>query len=337
MAKGVVIVVIVLIAAILTSAFVLIGIILFANIFPFGTLEPHEESYTYYYVPDTPASIEEISLDVDATEIEIQYNSTPTEYIVKANMEFIILAPDVDSYTEIFHPVEWVNTSSPVSFNLEMKTGSIVLSTNNKLTVTLRTDMVYDITASTTSGGVIASIDQRVIIDQIDLRTNSGGVELYSNDATFENTINAHADSGGVTLEFENGRIGGDIDASTSSGGVLLSVYDVVYSQDTEWTISTSSGGITIDITQYIEMGASVSGTVEANSGGVDVFYKDNLSNIGARFTGTASSGGVDFINSGGFSESGDMFSSTDYPALHNYDLTLHTDSGGVLVDGLSE
>jgi hypothetical protein len=116
-------------------------------------------------------------------------------------------------------------------------------------------------------------------------------------------------------------------------------MYHPVYSQDCTWTLDTSTGGIDIEIYQYVDMNANVIGGIETSTGGIDLIYKDDRGTVGASFHGTTSTGSYTRTSSGGgfAPPNTNPYNSLDYgTALHTYTLTLETSTGSIHIDGTS-
>ena len=86
-------------------------------------------------------------------------------------------------------------------------------------------------------------------------------------------------------------------------------------------------------------MNASITGTIESSTGGIDLFYDDLLSTVGAQFTCSVGTGSISYISfgSGGMSKIGGIISSTDYDtATNKYTLDMSTGTGSIDVLGRS-
>jgi hypothetical protein len=317
MAKGIVILVIVLIAAILTSAFVVIGVILFANLYPNingGPMETYQESFTYTYESESPSDVEDLNLKVDIGEINIEYSSNPSDPIVKAVMEFDITAPDASSkdYTEWFEPIVW-QYNNPIIFELNLKPSiDWSLLMENELTVTLRTDIVYGIEADSITGGVQINIPNAVSVEDLNFEVVTGSISVIANEVSFTNGISFGTVTGSNTLDLIDCVIRGDI------------------------VVEATTGDINFDIYQEVNLNANVDISVDVVTGDITGTYEDTNPNVGARFSSSVVTGDYLYISSGGFSESGNSFTSNDYPATYNYDVDLGVVTGGIQVEASS-
>ena len=107
-----------IIAGILVSGGVAFGLIMFIN---WG-----EYSYSndYYYDPGIPSSMEQVNFSCDVGNINIKYNTTPTNYAVKLDLDIKVSGGFVEgkSFSDFFKPLIWTNVSaSQIVFSLENK------------------------------------------------------------------------------------------------------------------------------------------------------------------------------------------------------------------------
>jgi len=175
-----------------------------------ATWDEYDDSYVFYYKPETPASIERISINTDIGKINVKYNTTPTDYYVRIDADIHVVGPFVKekSFSDFFKPIVWINESTAVvKFSLESKPMSWIMfigGSKIKINVTLRTDVIYNINAEATTGAVEATIPNNTILDQINLEATTGSVELFANGVNFTNNLRAIATTGSVKLNFTN-------------------------------------------------------------------------------------------------------------------------------------
>jgi hypothetical protein len=342
MAKGIIILVIVLIAAILTSAFVVIGIILFANLSPFingGAMETYRESYSFSYNPESPSAVEDLMVDVDVSNLIIEYSTNPTDPVIKAVIDFQITAPEAESkdYTEWFQPILWQNTSAPITFGLYLKQNMVwtSLSMDNELTVTLRTDVVYGINVDSTTGAIDADIPTGVVVDDFNLEVTTGPIMLYAS-ATFSEGIFVDTTTGSATLILIDCVMGGDILVEVTTGELTFTSENTRYTQNSVLDLDATTAPVHFDILQEVDLGADVTGSIHTTTGNIDGEYEDTNGNVGARFSSSTTTGNIMYIISGGFSESGDILTSNDYPSTYNYDIDLDVTTGNINIEAAS-
>ncbi|MHA2088797.1 MAG: hypothetical protein ACW972_11000, partial [Promethearchaeota archaeon] len=252
-----------------------------------------------------------------------------------------------------------------ISFSLVRKPSTWVLFPlfqNISLDIILRTDVNYDIVASTSTGSIGLDISENANVNntilatstgsiqvtakenvtingKVQTTTSTGSVTIYAQNVNFSQGLSSTLSTGSLLLNFTNCIVGDDISGTLSTGSITLRSYNMKYSQNCVWDLETSTGGINAVITQYVEMGANITGSMETSTGSIDINYIDNLATVGASFLGTWSTGSYTRSSSGGgFSATNfNPFFSLDYSTANNiYTLSLTTSTGGIDVDGTS-
>lgn len=355
-------IILIIVAVVLVGSAGIFGIIVVA------TWGDYEYSNTYFYKPGSPSLIEVLNVESDTATINIKYNTTPTDFYAKIDLELKVSGAYVEgkSFSDFFKPIQWLNTTnSPVTFDIDNKPqlvfifGSLNRGTIN---VTIRTDVIYDIHALTATGAITLDVPPGTTIGETTLVTSTGSVHLdsdvnttfqgevtlsastgsvkvYATETNFTSGLTADTSTGSLTVNFTSCILGDDLSVGGSTGSITLKSYNMIYTQDCTWNIETSTGSINAEILQFNEMGAKVTGSLESSTGSVSVIYKDDKPNVGARFTGSTSTGSISFTdtNPTGFSQVGNSFTSLDYGgALYTYTLSLTTSTGSIHTDAES-
>ncbi|MFX0136482.1 MAG: hypothetical protein ACFFDN_22775 [Candidatus Hodarchaeota archaeon] len=353
-------IILIIAAAIVLGGGAIFGIIVFVN---WGTFE---YSDTYYY-QGTPPPVESLSLNSDIGAINIKYNSTPTNDIVKIDLDIRIDGGFVagKSFSDFFNPIVWVTDSSPITFELDKKptTGFIFpIIFDITIDITLRTDIVYDIVALTSTGSINMQVPQNIILNNTILATSTGSIVLIADkDTTVQgdlgisastgsiyldaNQVNlthglyTHTSTGSLTMNFTNCVMGNDLTGDVSTGGVTIYSYNMKYTKDCVWIVGTDTGSIDVEIRQYIEMDANITGTIGTSTGSIDILYDDSLSTIGVKFTCATSTGSITYtdLGAGGMGRVSGIISTDDYDSATNkYTFTVSTSTGSIDVLGQS-
>ena len=355
-------IILIIVAVVLAASAGVFGIVVVA------TWGDYEYSNTYYYEPGSPSLIEVLNVECDTASINIKYNTTPTDFYAKIDLDLKVSGAYVEgkSFSDFFKPILWDNTTnSPVTFDVDNKPSTwfiFGLSHRSTLNVTLRTDITYEIDASSATGSIKMDVPQGSTLGKTTLHTSSGSVRLnsalnttfqgdvslststgsvraYAIKTSFIHGFNAASSTGSLRLNFTSCILGDDLTADGSTGGITLKSYNMRYTQDCIWDIGTSTGSISAEILQFNEMGANVTGSIGTSTGSVSVLYKDDQINVGASFTGSTSTGSVSYTDTSpiGFSQVGNSFTSLDYVgALYTYTLSLSTSTGNVHADAES-
>ncbi len=322
---------------------------------------------SYVYNPSTPSPIEVLDFNSDIGQINIKYNTTPTDHYAHIDLDIRVIGGFVagKSYSDFFYPVNWDNTSSIISFDFQKKfSPAFIFGLSHRITidVTLRTDVVYDIHAFTSTGAVNMNIPANIILNDTSLgtstgsvvlnsaknttfqgalgmSTSTGSVNLYAKNSTFTQGLTTSTSTGSLVLNFSRCIVSDNLIGDVSTGSITVNSYNMIYTQDCTWNIQTATGSVDIQILQYIEMNATITGTIGTSTGSIDIRYDDSLSNVGAQFTCSTSTGSVSYtpLGSGGMSKVGGVISSSDYAGAENkYTFGVTTSTGSIEVIGRS-
>jgi len=310
------------------------------------TFATYQESFTYYYTPASPASVEECNIYASTARIQIQYNTTPVNYYAKVdvNFHFSGLFMAGKTYQNFFNPISWDNDSSAdlslTSIHWAWVDPTNWFKTDNHVVnLTLRTDIVYDITTTSITGGISIIVPENVTVNDLTLSCTTGGVSVYGTGANFSQGLSSSTTTGNVLLNFTRCHFGGNIAGTTTTGGVTLNTYNAEYTQDITWTLSTTTGAVLMSIQQYSNMSSDVTGSASTTTGGVTVQYYDNSPYFGARFTGSTTTGVVSCTAddiAGVGSAKYKICTSGDFATTANntYDLTCTTTTGNIAIVG---
>ena len=240
--------------------------VLSVGLLPYGIINYSE---SFEYLPDSPSSVETLNLNVDIGDIEIKYIDPPVDYFVKidVNIEMFGLGLAGKSYSHYFNITEGDKTSSPFDFSISLfpnVTQSEVdsLIRDVSITVTLRKSVNFDISTIVTEGNVDLSVPFNVYI----------------------NNLNFNVTNGDISFDLTKCIVEGNITGVTKNGKIALKSYNVEYTQDSVWTLSSIKNKIYI--TQNNPMGANVTGTIRTTVNvGTYLVYNDYTSEVGAKFT----------------------------------------------------
>ena len=327
----------------------------------------YEYADSYYYNPSIPSSIEKLNIISDIGQVNIKYNTTPTDYYAELDLDIRIVGGFVEgkAFSDFFHPIEWTNTSAIISFKLDAKMNPVFLfGLNHQIAIdlTLRTDVIYDINTYCATGDINMDVPENTILNNTSLRTSTGSVvlnsarntifqgslglststgkvSLYAKQTNFTHGLNADSSTGSLVLDFSQCILGDNLIGTVSTGSISLKSYNMNYMKDSNWNIHTSTGKVNIEIRQYIQMNASITGTIGSSTGSIDVLYDDSLSTIGAEFICSVSTGSISYIplEAGGMSKIGGLVSSSDYnTATNKYTFDVSTSTGSIDVLGQS-
>jgi hypothetical protein len=296
--------------------FTIIGIPSFLIFAEFGNFNRIDKSLAYTYSSPTPPIKKKLNLNLDVGTINIKYTTLPVDYLIRIDVEIEMAGPNLNgkSYIDFFN-IGWENSTSPVNFTLELVSNmledfSTLHEVNININVKLRADSIFDINASTVNGKIEF--------------TNLMGISISN--------LFLNVDRGNIVYEAKNCTIGGNITGIVNYGNITIKSHNNQYLQNSEFTIRNLRGYILIDIYQYKEMGANITGTVITETGTIRLNYKDDSANIGARFVfyNKTTFGSETETIWVGFDDvqlplgAGLLFVSHDFPTKNNYYFSLN-------------
>ena len=288
----------------------------------YGTID---ELYTFEYAPNNSSPIEKLNVNADVGNIEIKYITTPVNYLAKIIVSIAMSGEGIagKSYLDYFN-VDWENTNTIPTFTMELKSELeqmevLSLIKNTTIIVYLRADIVFDITVTVIEGNIGLNVPFGVVINNVKLNITKGN----------------------IFYDFQSCTLQGNITGIANDGNIELMAYNTEYTRNTVWTYNSNAGDITIDINHINQnkiMNANITGSLVGNYfGDIFVYYYDNTANIGARITLNDTiqvlRGGSHRSEWEGFEREvledlegdpfGYEFTSTDFPAITNYNLLL--------------
>ena len=333
-------------------------------IYGFATSGSIENSFNFSYEPSSPDPIEELTFNVDIGKILFTYNTTPTMSYAKIDIDIEVagLYMQGKTYTDFFHPsTEWWDNATS-TFNLQalpdawFNPSHWFKSYNITVAVTLRTDVVYDLTALTAVGSIDMLVSDGVILNgtsltsstgaiklttlgnnefqgKVRLESSTGSVESSAAKTNFTRGFRALTSTGSLSLNYTNCLMGDNLIGSVSTGSVSFKSFNMVYTKDIILNLETSTGSIDAELYQYISMGANVTGSWQTSTGSVDVLYRDNLVNTNVRFVGSTSTGSINYVSHATMeiTSLGSIYSTLNYgDAMYKYLFSLDTSTGSI-------
>ena len=296
--------------------FTIIGIPTFILLAEFSNFSRIDESLTFSYSSATPPLKSEFNLNADIGLININYVSQPVDYIIKIDVNFEMAGPKLDGKSHLdFFNIDWENVSSPVNFTLELISDMLLdfsnlHEANIYINITLRADVIFDINASVIEGAIKLVAPLGITVKNL----------LF-------NVIN-----GNIICDLYHCTVEGNISGIVNNGNITLKAYNNQYNHNCKLTFVNEVGYITIDIYQFAEMGANITGTVITKTGIISLIYNDYSPNIGAQFilynkTTHGAEGQNTWMH--GFERdtlplmAGQFFYSKDFPTQNNYNFSL--------------
>ena len=294
------------------------SLVIFAEFANFSRID---KSLTYIYSSSTPPFEKELNLNTDVGIIDIKYTTQPVDYLIRIDLKIEMAGPNLigKSYLDFFNIV-WENFTSPANFTLEIISDMLeefwnLHKTNIIINITLRADIIFDINA--------------FIIER--------AIELANLRGITANNLFLNVDRGNINYDFKHCTIEGNITGTVNYGNITLKSYNNQFTQNSKLTFINNLGNTLIDIYQYEEIGANITGTASTKTGIIHLIYKDDSPNIGAQIIlYNKTTHGAEGQNTWeGFERAisplsaGQYYNSTDFPAQNNYYFSLFKWDGG--------
>ncbi len=351
--------------ALIISVALIVGGSLGFFIYGFVASGSIENSFNFTYEPNSPDPIEELTFNIDIGKILFTYNTTPTTSYAKIDVDIEVAGLYMEGkiYTDFFHPSTewWKNTTG--TFNLQAlpdawyNPSHWFKSYNITVAVTLRTDVVYDLTALTAVGSIEMLVSDDVILNgtsltsstgsiklttlgnnefqgKVRLESSTGSVESSTANTNFTRGFRALTSTGSLSLNFTNCFMGDNLIGTVSTGSVTFKSYNMVYTKDIIVNLETSTGSIDAELYQHISMGANVTGIWKTSTGSIDVLYIDDLVDTDIRFVGSTSVGSIIYTPHATMAITGpesNIYSTLNYGnAMYRYTFSLDTSTGSI-------
>ncbi|MHA1883553.1 MAG: hypothetical protein ACXAAI_11205 [Promethearchaeota archaeon] len=290
---------------------------------PYDTIDeliPHE------YAAGVPSVGRNLYLDIDIGNIEIKYVYPPINYDAKIDLIIEMAGKGLADrdLSDFFDIIEEINNSS-IDFSMKIIAGITESEVNSlirniSIIVSLRSDLVFNITANVFQGNVKVDVPFNVQI----------------------NNLNVNTIIGDILFDLKNCILEGNITGIGNHSSIELRTWNIQYLQNSIWNLKNYEGILKFNIFQLIESGANITGFGESVDGIVQMVYNDRTDAVGAWFRM------VDYTlwicdenypdeydhDDYGFYfnddlNSGHEITSHDFPARNNYNISLYTGRGG--------
>ena len=279
------------------------------------------------YIISNSSGIYKLNLNVDVGDIEISYTYNPVDYHAKIEVITEMVGQYLNSNNfDDYFTVAWDDANT---FTIELLSESwfdpsLWNTRDVKIVVTLNANILFDINITTNIEG-----DVGLYVP--------GGINI-NNVYVNVNTIN-YSTKSNVLLDFDHCTIEGNITGIGTYADIELKTTNVQYTRNSICYLMNDEGELKFDIFQSKEMGANVTaiGVIKTNKSIISVVYSDYSSNIGAILALNNWEGYFLPIHSWvGFSyigldtnQEGYIFTSYDFPAKSNYNISLNRHTGG--------
>ena len=316
----------------------------------------------FFYINASPSSTESIKIDVDVSDLTINYVTSPFAPIIEIQMTYHAAGGFVkDKVMSDLYNIGWDNLSAIKTFYMHVKPfGGWVFIHDIDIEVSLRTDIIYNIDIDISTGDTTMNLPDDITIGDLSLvgstgsvfvnagsnitfqesifaQYSTGHITIHADNASFLTDIYTETSTGNIELNFTNSVISGDIVAHLSTGNFALNLYNPVYLAPGNWLFTSSTGSIYLDIYQHNQLTSDITGNIETSTGSIHLNYNGDAFNSGMEVSSSVSTGNYVYTNNGGFSQDGHIFHSTNYQSIPNiYSFDLDVSTGNIYVTGIS-
>jgi hypothetical protein len=335
----------------IVSIFFIGGIFAFGLIgfFTYGYLDEFK-TYDEYQISETPPSEIGLIFNTDLSDLTIQYNTSTIDSTIAMRIESHIHVEGIfilgRALSDFFNPVKIINQSTTKGLEIRRRELAWFSPTNwflgmkVNLTVTLRTDLKYNISANIGAGKISFECGTNTTLDATELTIGTGDISMEADQVNFTNNIHLETTLGDISGNFKNCSLSGNLNFVINTGNIDFNAQNFTYGSDSRWDISTIMGNINIDILQN----RSMNHNVELNSiindiGTLNLHYKDTNNTIGAEISGQVNQGDVGIREPLiGFQKISETFiRSDDWDLAHDkYYITLRASTGDIIINAQS-
>jgi hypothetical protein len=206
---------------------------------------------------------------------------------------------------------------------------------DNVLTVTSELD-VADLVWPLSFMNLNVTCDLRIdytLNASINIKTSVGRIVVDTRSGTVLTATSLETTTGGVEATLAAGVIlSGDISLMSTTGGVKLNWNNVLSTKDLLLGITSTTGGVDVDIKQDARLQHDVTLNTAVTTGGVD-FTIDLQGAVGAKIESAVTTGGINIDRQIGFSGTNAQLQSDNYPTHSNFEAHLQTTTGGIKID----
>jgi hypothetical protein len=206
---------------------------------------------------------------------------------------------------------------------------------DNALTVTSELD-VADLVGVLSFTQLNVTCDLRIdsaLTAGLTIQTSVGGIVVHTQSGTVLLATNLETTTGSVEATLASGVIlSDDVSLTSTTGSVHLDWNNVLATKDLRVDVTTTTGGIDVDVEQDARLQHDVTLNAAATTGGVDCTL-DLQGAVGATIASAVTTGGIAIDRQIGFSGSTAQLQSDNYPAASNFEVHLQTTTGGIMID----
>ncbi len=252
------------------------GIIMAAN---WGSIE----GYNYYYYDNpSPSSIESFQFSVDLGDVDVEFNSTPTEHLIAIEYHYRVSGGFMDEKTfEDIFTVTWDNLSSVVSFTSDFQWfPNWVFNDRSVITIILRSDVVWALDGDVTTGQLDFIVPEDTTFSNFTLDATTGDIDLtLSNETVFQEDFHVGVTTGSVDISGNDVEWQKEFNIIATTGDIDVYGVDYRFLGDIYAEISTGSIDFYVTTPKLPENVVLYSTTGNIYMGITNPTYTSNVSN----------------------------------------------------------
>ncbi len=261
---------------------ILIGALIIGGTFGFFlTFGSIGKQISFNYDPSVPSPIESLKIQTDIGKINIQYNTSNLAHYATVDVDISIsgLFMEGKDYTAFFvSDTEWwplenefyLKTLPDLWFDPSYWFKSLDITIN----VTLRTDIIYNLTVIVSTGAIEMTTANGVVLNDLNLQSTTGSVDIISKENTkYLGDVNLATITGSLDLStLENSTFESGLSLSTTTGSLDLFADTSNFEQGIELDVIT--GSIDLNLTSCV-LGDNLIGSV--TTGSIELNMDDTL------------------------------------------------------------
>ncbi|GAH16288.1 unnamed protein product, partial [marine sediment metagenome] len=165
------------------------------------------ESRSFEYLPDTPSAVERFVLNVDIGDIEIKYIDPPVDYFVRIDVDIEMAGPGLvgKSYSDYFNITAGDTSGSHIEFSMRLFSNVTKSEIDSlikviSITVFLRKDIVFDVSANVIEGDIALEVPRKVLVNNILFNLTYGDIIFNLYRCIIEGNVTGVVDNGKIRL-----------------------------------------------------------------------------------------------------------------------------------------
>ncbi len=214
----------------------------------------YEGTATYSYNPAVPSTSDTWSFNADTADLDIKYTTNASAPEVQVDVHYDFAGGFLSGKTPAdLYSINWDNSSGIKVFSLDSRTWwSFPMFQNNIVTVTLKSGIIYNITASASTGFAHIAVLNNQNLTALSVSTSTGEAKaIIGKNVDVAGSVSVHASTGSASFIMGDGcTIGGLLDVSASTGSASITTMNCELAGGVSLGSSTGSSSLTLNGTR---------------------------------------------------------------------------------------